>query len=121
MATTTSRATAQVKTEAQVTTGPAAAAFFAAGVGSFVLGLMIVLTEALPAFKSAVAFNAGVGPLSGKVIFAVVAYFLTWLIFGYLWRNKDVNLKRWVWISAGLVGLGFLGTFPIFFEMFTRS
>jgi hypothetical protein len=54
--------------------GPVAAVFLAAGIGSFVLGLFVVLNEVSTDISNFLKFDAnyglgsGVGPLSGKAI-----------------------------------------------------
>ncbi len=83
--------------------GPVAAAFLAAGVGSLVVGIGVVLNEASATIKDAIGvdFNAflqfdksfglgsGVGPLSGKIALAVIAFVVSWVIF-HLWlRGKE--------------------------------
>src|SRR5215207_4900659 len=77
-------------TPAQVN-GPAMAALVAAGIGSFALGLFIVLTEAIPAVKTFMNVYNPVGPLSGKSTFAVVAYVISWGVLAYLWKGKEMN------------------------------
>ena len=99
--------------------GPAAAAIVAAGIGCLALGLLIIFSEAIPPFKNALALNAGVGPLSGKTIFAVVAYFVSWAILGMLWRGKEVDFGKAFTATLILAGLGFLDTFPIVYDLFT--
>ena len=49
-------------------------AFIASGIGSTVLGLMVVLAEASADFANSLKFVGPVGPLSGKTTIAVVAY-----------------------------------------------
>jgi hypothetical protein len=99
--------------------GPAAAALLGAGIGSTVLGFLVTAAEASPALKTALTLDAGVGPLSGKTLFAVVAYLISWAILAYVWRGKDIKLGPIYTATFILVGLGVLGTFPIFFEAFT--
>ena len=99
--------------------GVAAAAVLAAAIGAFVLGLMIVTTEALPAWKSAVTFQPQVGPLSGKTDLMVGAYVGALGVLVALWRGKNVDFPR-VWTaSLVLLVLGLLGSFPLLYESFT--
>lgn len=102
-----------------VANGPAAAAFIAGGIGSAALGLIIPLSEAIPAFKTWLTWNKGVGPLTGKVIIPSILFFVVWIVLGVLYRGKDTNLRRAM--TIGFVGLiiGLLGTFPPFFDLFT--
>src|SRR5262245_63409839 len=106
MATTELPKTAAVKeqdqVEAHVATGEAAAAFLAGGIGCFVLGLLVTLTEmpALVDLKNALVWSVPVGPLSGKTGVAVIAFLLSWAISHFTMKNKEVNLKTYV-IVAG--------------------
>jgi hypothetical protein len=110
--------------------GPAAAAFLAAGIGAFVLGLTVTLNVAFPAAEGQIAFwdfsarygiGSGVGPLSGKVITGAAAYILSFIGFGLAWRGREVNLRRILLISGVLLALGFALTFPPIFEVFAAE
>jgi hypothetical protein len=115
--------------------GPVAAAFLAAGVGSLVIGLGVILNEASATIKSAIGvdFNAflqfdknfglgsGVGPLSGKVDLAVIAFAVSWVVF-HLWlRGKEVTFQNYFIASLVLVWLGFALTFPPIFLLFAPA
>jgi hypothetical protein len=110
----------QERAEVQVATGEAAAAFLAGGIGCFVLGLLVTLTEmpALVDLKNALTWSNPVGPLSGKTGVAVIAWLLAWAVSHYTMRAKEVNLKTYVIVAGVLTALGFLLTFPPFFELF---
>jgi len=110
--------------------GPAAAAFLAAGIGAFVLGLTVTLHEAFPPGEGQTAFwdfsktygiGSGVGPLSGKVILGTLAYVLSFVGFGFAWRGRDVNLRTVLIVSGILLALGFALTFPPIFEVFAPA
>jgi len=107
--------------------GPAAAAFLAAGIGAFTLGLMVTLAEALPDFKKWLDFSAnygigsGVGPLSGKVIIATIAYLLSFAVVALIWRGREVNFTRVLWVAGALLAVGFALTFPPIFTVFTAE
>jgi hypothetical protein len=107
--------------------GPVAAAFLAAGVGSLVLGIFVVLNEVSTDINSFLRFDqnfglgSGVGPLSGKVALAVIAYVVSWVIF-HLWlRGKEVQFRTFFIASLALVGLGFALTFPPIFLLFAPA
>ena len=104
--------------EALVVTGPASAAFIAGGIGCFVIGLLTTLAEGSASIKSFLQWDDGVGPLAGKTGYGVIIFFLAWAILHFMWRDKNVDIKRSFYISMGLTALGFLGTFPIFFQLF---
>lgn len=103
--------------------GPAAAAIVAAGIGSLVLGLMVDLAEfssdagKFLDFAKNYGLGSGVGPLSGKVIVAVLAYIISWAILFYMWRGKEINVRKAFLATIVLVGLGFALTFPPIFEL----
>jgi hypothetical protein len=98
--------------------GPAAAVVLAAGIGTLVLGLLATLNEASTDVNEFLAFTDDVGPLSGKTIFAAAAFFLSWAILGFLWRGRDLAWRPVLIATIVLLALGFLGTFPTFFEAF---
>ena len=115
--------------------GPVVAAFLAAGIGSLVMGIGVVLNEASATIKNAigvdfnaflqfdknVGFGAGVGPLSGKVGLAVIAFVVSWVLL-HLWlRGKEVNFRTGFTIALVLVGLGFALTFPPIFKLFAPA
>ena len=106
---------------------PVAAAFVAAGVASLVLGLFVTLSEMSPQINNFLKFDAafgigkGVGPLSGKVTLAVIAFVISWVVLHVLWRGKEVNFRRAFIASLVLVGLGFLLTFPPIFQAFAPA
>jgi len=101
--------------------GPAAAAIFAAGIGCFALGVLVVVSEAIPAFKNALNFYAPVGPPSGKTIAQVAIYFVAWAGLAYAWRGKSLAFGRVYIATLILVALGLVGTFPLVYEAFTAK
>lgn len=98
--------------------GLAAAALLAAGSGAFVLGLLTTLAEASTGTADFLQFNDRVGPLSGKTIFAAIAYFGALLIFALLFRGRQLSLRPVLIAAVILLLLGLLGTFPTFFQAF---
>jgi hypothetical protein len=115
--------------------GPVVAAFIAAGVASLVIGIGVVLNEASAAIKSAIGidfnaflqfdknfgFGSGVGPLSGKVGLAIIAFVVSWVLL-HLWlRGKEVNFRTGFIAALVLVGLGFALTFPPIFKLFAPA
>jgi len=111
--------------------GPVAAAFLAAGVASLVMGIGVVLNEASATIKDAIGvdfnaflqfdksfgFGSGVGPLSGKVGLAIIAFVASWVVF-HLWlRGRELNFRRYFIAALVLVALGFALTFPPIFTL----
>lgn len=102
--------------------GPVAAAFVAAGIGSLVLGIFVVLNEVSVDINNFLKFDAnyglgsGVGPLSGKAILGTIAFLVSWVALHLYARGKEVNFGRWFAIALVLVFAGFALTFPPIFE-----
>jgi hypothetical protein len=102
--------------------GPVAAVVLAAGVGSLVLAVLVVLAEAKKSFADSLAYSDRVGPLSGKTTWAVVAFVVVWLAMHLAWRRRDVDLARIALAAAViLIGLALVGTFSPFFELFASD
>ena len=107
--------------EVERPTGPVAAAVLATGIGAFVLGLLTTLSEASTDVHDFLEFSDDVGPLSGKTILAVIAYFASWGILHVLWRRQNPALRSILIATAALVVLGIVGTFPTFFQAFASD
>ncbi len=59
-----------------------------------------------------------VGPLTGKALTGVIAFFVSWIVLHLVFRGKNVNFARATTVALILLGLGLLFTFPPFFEIF---
>lgn len=103
---------------AEKPTGPVAAVLLASGIGSFVLGLFTVLSEASEGIHEFLVFDEGVGPLSGKTTLAVIAFVASGIVLGYGLRKREVNLKSVLTATVVLIALGVLFTFPEVFLAF---
>jgi len=101
--------------------GVAAAAILAAGLGSALYGLIVLLAESNEAFKDLMNLNTAVGPLSGKSTFGVLAWLVVWGVLHMRWRNKNVDFGR-VWTATlVLIGISLVCTFPLFFMLFSAE
>jgi hypothetical protein len=98
--------------------GPVAAALLATGIGALVLAILVIIAESSESFANSLAYNERVGPLSGKVIWAVVAYVGSWLVLWGALRRREVPLATAAIACAVLVGLALVGTFSPFFQLF---
>ncbi len=101
-------------------TGPGAAAVLAAGIGTFMIGLMTSLAEASPGLKGALNWYNPSGPLSGKIGVGILVWLVVWIALHSAWKNKDVNFNRVFGWTVGFLILGFLLTFPPVFDVFKR-
>ena len=100
--------------------GEAGAAVLACGIGVCTFGLVVLLAEASSGLAQALNFMNPVGPLSGKVIIALVVWLLTWGILQKLWNRRQVNFGRIKWIAFALIFIGFVLTFPPVFGVFSH-
>jgi hypothetical protein len=91
------------------------ASMVASGIGSLVLGILVVLAEANADIKNFLTWNSGVGPLSGKTGIAVIAFIVSWVILDYAFKRYTISLMRSFIIATVLVVLGLLLTFPPIF------
>lgn len=98
--------------------GPIAAVLVAAGIGALVLGILTIWAEASVGFKDSLAYSDRVGPLSGKTIWAVAAFVVSWGALALGLRGRRVDLAKATVVSLVLLGLGYLGTFSPFFRIF---
>jgi hypothetical protein len=97
---------------------PIAAAIIAGGIGAAALGLFTTLAEASEGAKNWLQWSDAVGPLSGKVLMAVLVWLVAWVVLHLALRNRPYETRRALVISLVLIGLGVLGTFPLFFQAF---
>ncbi len=97
--------------------GKAAAAFLAAGIGSFFLGLMTCLSENIKAVENVLNMYNPVGALTGKTIVAILAWLISWAILNGIWKDRPMDAARVLPATYILIALGLLGTFPPFFDL----
>jgi len=98
--------------------GPVAAALVAGGIGAAVIGLATVLAEASKSFEHALNWWNPAGPLTGKALAGVFAFFASWIALHAAFRGRNVAFGRAAAIALALLALGLLGTFPPFFSRF---
>ncbi|MFI7413504.1 hypothetical protein ACIBU0_33005 [Streptomyces sp. NPDC049627] len=101
--------------------GPISAAIIAAGIGAAALGLFTTLAEASADVAEWLQWNDRVGPLSGKTLMAVIVWLVSWAILHVALRNKPRETGRALAVAVVLIGLGVLGTFPTFFQLFASE
>jgi hypothetical protein len=99
--------------------GPIAAAIIAGGIGAAALGFFTTLAEVSAGAKKWLQWSDAVGPLSGKVLMAVLVWLVAWAVLHLTLRTRPYETRRALVISLVLIGLGVLGTFPLFFQAFS--
>ena len=101
--------------------GPAAAAMLAGGVGVAVLGFLTTLNEASTDVHDFLEFWKDVGPLSGKTLIATGGFLVSWAVFAPILWTRNVRWDLAVLVTAVLLAIGFVGTFPEFFQLFASE
>ena len=97
------------------TNGPALAAFLAAGIGAFAMGLIVVLSES--GLFVAPTLYGPAGGVSGRTTLAVVVWLIAWGVLHVTWRARDIEPGRVAVATLVLIALGVLGTFPPFWAV----
>ena len=100
--------------------GPAAAALLAGGIGCGVLGLLTFYNQVFPTTSLSKSLNwyNPVGTLAGKSSLAILAFLVSWILLGLLWRGREVNFRVIAIVSLVLLVIGLLGTFPPVWNLF---
>ena len=101
----------------RLSNGPGAAAILAAGIGSFVLGLLSLASDAVPAIRNALAIWQPSGALSGESTAAIVVWLVSWFVLSRLWSRRDLSLARVNLTAFGMLLGGLLLTFPPFMDL----
>jgi hypothetical protein len=84
-------------------TGVLVAALLAALIGLLVFAVVNIAADVNSGLRTSITLNSGIGPYSGKQVFLIGSWLLTWPILHFLLRNRDVNLRRW--FGVFLIGL----------------
>lgn len=96
--------------------GAALAAFLAAGIGAFALGVIVILNEADVLTVPAVYGPAG--GISGRTTAAVVIWLLSWAVLHRRWNGREIGTGRVNAVTLILTGLGVLLSFPPVWSLF---
>jgi len=97
--------------------GPGAAALLSAGLGSFALGVLILIADKSADFKAHMLFYRPSGPLSGETTLAIAVWIVSWIALAALWRRRNVALGPVVATTLALLIAALLLTFPPFADL----
>jgi len=101
--------------------GPVAAAVIAGGVGVLALGIFTTLSEMSTTIGDLLNLYNPVGSLSGKTVFAVVIWLVTWAVLHRVYGDRGFETRKTLTLALIGIALGTLGTFPVFFEAFAPA
>ena len=93
-----------------VANGSAMAAFLAAGIGAFAMGVFVLLNEA--GLFAAPALYAPAGGVSGRTTFATAVWLIAWGVLHTRWKGREMASRRVYSLTLVLIGTGILATFP---------
>lgn len=96
--------------------GAALAAFMAAGIGAFAMGLFVILNEV--GLLPAPALYGPAGGVSGRTTFAVVVWLLAWALLHWRWQGRRMDVGRTTAGVLVLIVLGLVATFPPVWRLF---
>jgi hypothetical protein len=101
---------------ARTANGAAWAAFLGAGIGSFSVGLIVLLNE-LDLFPLP-SLYAPAGGVSTRTTLAVVVWLLAWAVLHARWKDREIRPAGAAAATLVLIALGILGTFPPVWALF---
>jgi hypothetical protein len=90
--------------------GEAMAAFVAASIGTFSMGLFVILNEA--GIFAAPALHAGAGGVSGRTTLAIVVWLVAWAVLHRRWRARQMTPAGPFGAAIALILIGLVGLFP---------
>lgn len=99
-----------------IANGSAMASFLGAGLGSFSMGLFVLLNEA--GLFAAPTLYGPAGGVSGRTTLAVLVWLMAWGVFHRRWRAREVPVRRVYLLTLVLIGGGILATFPPLWRLF---
>jgi hypothetical protein len=105
-------------TTAVLPNGSGAAAILAAGIGSFMVGVLAVAADKSAFLKNLFIFYKPTGPLSGVSTSAILVWLIAWGILEGRWQKRNVALSRINALALVLLGLSLLLTFPPVADLF---
>lgn len=96
--------------------GAAMAAFLAAGIGAFAIGLVVLLNEA--GLFAAPALYAPAGGVTGRTALGTAIWLVSWGALHALWKDRAIESRAIVKLAAVLIALGILFTLPPVWALF---
>lgn len=100
----------------RLTSGAAAAACVAAGIGALAMGLFVILNEI--GVYTAPSLYAPAGGVTGRTTFAVVVWLIAWAVLHNKWKRKEISPRGAVVATLLMIVLGFVLTFPPVWKLF---
>ena len=99
-----------------LTTGAALAAYAAAGIGAFAMGLFVILNES--GAYTAPSLYGPAGGVTGRTAFAVIVWLIAWAVLHNRWKDREISPRRVLLVALLLILLGVVLTFPPIWGIF---
>jgi cytosine/uracil/thiamine/allantoin permease len=77
---------------------------------------LINLTELSTTFREWMLIHDEVGPLSGKTTYATIVFFAAWVVLHLLWKDRELDFRRVMFVAGILLVVAFILDWPPFFE-----
>lgn len=111
-----------VEADMRVTTGTvpnggSMAAVLASGIGSFAVGIFVLLHAS--GLFSAPALYTPAGGVSGRTTFALLVWGASWWVLQRRWKERFVSPRRVLVATLAMVAVSLLATFPPFWAAFS--
>lgn len=106
---------ATLETRIKLTNGAAMAAYLSAGIGSFAMGFVVLLNSVgLFPFP---AIYAPAGGVTTRTTAAVLLWLGAWVLLHRRWKARQIDGRRVLQVTLGLIALGVLLTFPPLWQL----
>lgn len=102
-------------TRTEIANGAAMAAYLSAGIGSFAMGI-VVLLDAIGLFPIPPIY-APAGGVTTRTTVAVLLWLGAWVLMHHRWKARQIDGRRVLRIMLALIALGVLLTFPPFWQL----
>ncbi len=100
---------------AKIPSGVVVAALLSAMIGLLILGIVNIYSDADAAFSKAITLNSGIGPYSGKELFWLAGWFVSWAVLHLALRRRALSLRKWFGVfMVGMLVATLLMWPPIF-------
>lgn len=103
-------------TTEEVKNGTAMAAVLGAAIGSFALGL-IVLLNAMDLISIPAIYEPA-GGVSGRTTLAVILWLISWGVLHVRWKDQQISYRKTLLLSLALIAGSLIFTFPPFWRLF---
>lgn len=96
--------------------GAALAAYLAAGIGAFAMGVIVILNET--GLFAAPALYGPAGGVTGRTALAVIVWLIAWAMLHRRWRDRELEQQRINALTLVLLAVGLVLCLPPVWGLF---